>query len=137
MQFLTTDDLTARIHGRLLDESILDGADVLDIIEGQNISLFTSKLNARYDTDALFSQTGEDRHPLIVKYLTVFVLYDVIRRNAARKVPIDLVELRKEAMAWLDAVRDGVEHPTGLPLSETGGENDVLYGNNKNLDFYL
>lgn len=140
MQFLNTDDIKGYIFAVFITESENDNSQALDTIEADNIALITSKLGTRYDTEAIFLATGTDRHRLVVKVLVILVLYDFVRRNAARKVPSDFEKDWEWAMKWLNDVRDGKEAPTDLPtLSEEVEHNQSLvpWGNNSNKDLYL
>lgn len=140
MIFLTEDDIKGYIFNVFKTESLHDNADAINIIEEDNIALITSKLGNRYDTVAIFQATGSTRHRLIVKVLTILVLYDLIRRNAARKVPSDFEKDWEWALKWLDAVRDGKEAPSDLPVLEDDNVHNksiVPWGNNSNKDLYL
>lgn len=140
MIFLTIDDLKGYIFASLLFESENDNSEALNTIERNKIALVKSKLGNRYDTDVIFEATGDDRHAVIVNVLVIIVLYDLIRRNAARKVPVDFKEDWDWAMKWLNDVRDGKEAPTDLPLLQDDDEHNqsiVPWGNNSNKDLYL
>ena len=140
MKFLTIDDIKGYIFSALLLESENDNSEALNIIEDSNIALVSSKLGNRYDTELIFATAGTDRHKLILKVLVILVLYDLIRRNAARKVPVDFKEDWEWAMKWLNDVRDGKEAPTDLPLlqeDDIHNKSIVPWGNNSNKDLYL
>lgn len=140
MKFLTIEDVKAYIFASLLFESENDNSEALIKIENNKIALIKSKLGNRYDTEAIFSATDEDRHPIIINVLVILVLYDLIRRNAARKVPADFKEDWEWAMKWLNDVRDGKEAPTDLPVlqeDDVHNQSIVPWGNNSNKDLYL
>ena len=140
MKFLTIEDVKGYIFSALLLESENDNSEALNIIEDSNIALVSSKLGNRYDTELIFAAAGIDRHKLIIKVLVILVLYDLIRRNAARKVPVDFKEDWDWAMKWLNDVRDGKEAPTDLPVlqeDEVNNQSIVPWGNNSNKDLYL
>lgn len=140
MAFLTADDLRTYMFTIFIGESKNDFNTVDEEIELNNIEFVRSKIGNRYDCDNIFSQSGEDRNRLIVKILTILVLYDLVRRNPARKVPEDFREDWKWAIKWLDDVRDGKESPSGLPqlnLPDSGNLSNVLHGNNRNNDYFL
>jgi hypothetical protein len=140
MKFLTIEDVKGYIFSALLLESENDNSEALDIIEDSNIALVSSKLGNRYDTELIFAAAGTDRHKLIIKVLVILVLYDLIRRNAARKVPVDFKEDWEWALKWLNDVRDGKEAPTDLPVlqeDDVHNQSIVPWGNNSNKDLYL
>lgn len=141
LQFITVDDLKAQSFEQYINESSADFTAARDTHEIQGISLIKSKLAGRFDTDAIFDATGNDRHPLIVKVLSILVVYGVLTRNKARKIPEDVKETYKWANKWLNDVRDYIENPDDLPViidSESGEEvKAAITGNNSNTDFYI
>lgn len=140
MQWLTDDDLKTYSFGIFIIESKNDFAEVDASIEAKEIAYIKSKLANRYDTDVIFSATEDERHPLIIKVLSILVLYQLIRRNSARKVAEDFYKDWEWANKWLNDVRDGKETPTDLPLLSDNNENNtagVKYGNNSNKDYYI
>lgn len=140
MVFLTNDDLKAGIIDKLLFERAEEGIDdILTTIEAQNISLIRTKLDGLYDVDAIFAQTGNMRHYLIIKILMKLSLYDFVRRNAARKVPEDYVREWEWAMKTLEQIASGHLNPDGLPpyVDENGDTPNTLWGNTTNNDFYI
>ena len=140
MIFLNEDDIQAHLFQQYIDESKEDTPTVLDTLERQNIALIKAKLNGRYDVEKVFSHTDADRHYLIVKILSHLLIYDLVRRNAARKVPNDIAENYEWAMKYLECIKAGKEFPVGLNeiTDEDGETTDVLlYGNNRNDNFYI
>lgn len=140
MIYLTDLDLHSGAFRQFFDQDPApDKQDILDNIERQNISLIKTKLNGKYDTDAIFSASGNDRHWLIVKILSKLVIYDFFRRNAARKLPSDIREEYEWAMDILEKIKDGKEVPAGLPpaTGDDGQPDNIMYGNRKNNSYYV
>lgn len=135
MIFLIDNDLQAKMQQVFIDESSADYANAKNDIEGQMISLMKSKLGVRYDVDAIFAQTDPDRIGIIVKILTDLVAYQLVRRNAPRKVPSDFREDFEAAMRWLNHVRDGIEVPIELPQLDTF--TPLYHGNSRNTDWNI
>jgi len=139
-QFLIPGDLEAHIISQFLNERDAEPQTaILESLELQNIALIKAKLKRRYDTEAIFTAAGAERHYLIIKILVKLVLYDFIRRNAARKVPTDYVKEWEWAMKLLESIKAGSETPEGLPafVNEDGTTGRIIYGNNKNEDNYI
>lgn len=141
MTFLVLNDLKTYCYQQYIDESSADFVGSRDESEKQNIATIKSKLAGRYDVAEIFSQTGANRNSLIVKVLTIMVIYDILRRNKARKLPEDVKTDYKWVTDWLNDVRDYKENPTDLPAiidDETGLEvKAAITGNNSNRDFYI
>lgn len=139
--FLEEGDLESAILAQFLNErSDEPQFAILEVIEKKKISLIKTKLNKRYDLSAIFDATGDDRNFYILDLLIKLVIYDFIRRNAARKMPKDVKDDRDEALKTLEAIKAGKEVPDGLPsITDTEGNTvaRVTSGNNKNSNFYI
>lgn len=139
-QFLIPGDLESQIIAQFLNERSDEPlTTILESLELQNISIIKTKLKGRYDIEAIFSAQGAERHYLIIKILVKLVLYDFIRRNAARKVPTDYVKEWEWAMKTLESIKAGKETPDGLPafVNDDGTTGRIIHGNTKNEDFYI
>lgn len=140
-KFLTTADLQSQIIDQFLTERNEEPqTTILEALEMQNIAIIKSKLKGRFDVDEIFEADTADRHYLIIRILVKLVLYDFIRRNAARKVPTDYVKEWEWAMKTLEAIKAGKEVPDGLQLiTDADGKiaSRVIHGNNKNKNFYI
>ena len=138
MDFLTIEDLTAHTKEAFLNQNDPEGRAAIDTIELQNIQLIKSKLNGLYDLDALFDENN--KHPLIVRVLTKLVIYDIIQRNSARKVPSDVKDDYKWAMKWLEDVQAGKENPVDLIRATDDEGNTIpntIFGNTTNNNNYI
>jgi len=71
--------------------------------------------------------TEEDpRHPLLVQHCVSLTVYNAIRSVNNTMMPKHIIEARKEAMAWLENVRTGIDNPI-LPEKSEGNET-IQYG---------
>lgn len=139
-QFLIPGDLESQIIAQFLNERSNEPLEsILESLELQNIAIIKTKLKGRYDTNAIFNADGAERHYLIIKILVKLVLYDFIRRNAARKVPNDYVKEWEWAMKTLESIKAGKEAPDGLPafVNTDGTTGRIIHGNNRNPDNYI
>lgn len=139
MIYLTKDNLIALAYERFIDESTADFQQALDKIELQNIEIIKGYLGSLYDVNLIFDETQPIIHGMIVRILSQLVMYDVIRRNAARKVPEDYKEQYEKAMALLEKIAFGKFEVKDLPKPEHDDEDDhhQLWGNNSNPNFYI
>lgn len=139
--FLESGDLESAVISQFLNERAAEQPTaILETIEKKKIALIKTKLNGRYDVDAIFSATANDRNFYILDLLIKLVVYDFIRRNAARKVPNDYKEDFEAAMKTLENIKAGKEVPAGLPMvtnEDNTTINTVKFGNNRNEDFYI
>lgn len=141
MDFLSNNDFTGNSFEVFIRESSNDyEALIMDTIESGNIALMKSKMGGRYDTAEIFSQTGTDRDPLVLKVLLALCTHDILSRNSARKMNSNIKDNFDFANKWLNGVRDSKEHPEGLPpkKDEDGNAKEqLMHGNNKNENYYL
>ena len=141
MNYLDKDDLIVNAYERFIDESSADEAFILDDTEARAIAYVKTILGTRYDVELIFDETEPIRNELLVQIISKIVVYKIIRRNAARKVPIDYVEDYNEAMKLLKDVATGVIILDGVPTptDENGNPIDstTMFGNNRNDNFYI
>lgn len=140
MKYLNKDNLITHSFERFIDESSKDFEDTLQNIEAENIGIIKTYLSSLYDVETIFHDTDPIRNPVLIRILSKLVLYDVIRRNAARKVPSDYVENYKDAMDTLEKIAFGRLELANLPpaLDEDGEiVKDSIHGNNSNPNFYI
>lgn len=152
MIYLEKTDLVALSFERFIDESSGDipaegesiedvRERILDEIELKNIKLVSSYIGNKYNVELIFDEAEPIRNELIVNILVKLCLYDIIRRNAARKVPTDYKEEYDKAMELLEKIAYGKLPVTGLPVPTDDDGNAItsntLWGNNSNKDFYI
>lgn len=140
MTFLTLEDIRTYMFSVFITESENDFVGVIDELEANAIALVSSKIAHRFDVINIFNKTGTQRHRIVVKILALLVIYDLVRRNSARKVPDDFRLDWEWANKFLNDLRDGKEYPQDLPPLDINSQNNlskVYYGNNRNKDFYL
>lgn len=140
MIYLTKDDLISASFERFIDESSNDNEAVIDIVEAQNIELVKSYLGTRYNVALIFNAESPVLNPILKRILIKLVLFDVIRRNAARKVPTDIKDEYDKAVVDLEKISTGRLKIDGIPLAVDDNGNVVsnsLWGNNSNKNFYI
>lgn len=136
MEFLQKKDLETKLFENYIDESEQEDMDALDEIELQGIAMIKSKLRKIYDVEIIFSNAVYPDRALIVWALTGIVVYRMIKRNAARKVPSDFDKDYIEVKEWLKGVQEGNETPD-LPILEGSESKELYYGNSKNESLYF
>lgn len=75
-----------------------------------------SKLSKHYDTDKIFSKTGTDRSPLLVKFIKDIAIWELI---GLANPSIDYEDKKfryQEAVSWLTAVYKGMA--ANFPVKE-------------------
>lgn len=140
MIYLEKEYFQTHIFERLLNESSDDYEHTLDNSEEEQIGIIKSMLAARYDVDTIFDKDAPVINAVLKRILTKLVIYDVVRRNAARKVPADYREEYDWAMEMLEKLSIGRivldDLPKPLP-DENGNSADTMFGNMSNPNFYI
>lgn len=126
MAFLSENDYSMVIMKQHLDQVLsevadytgLDAATVRQNAENAAQAEMTSYLKNAYNTTTIFGSTGTDRNDQIIMYMCDIALYHLHSQIAPDDVPTIRSERRKEAIKWLEMVRDGSLSPD-LPALET------------------
>jgi len=152
MIYLEKEDLIASSFERFIDESSGDKPAqgetiddvrqrILDQTELKCIDIVKTAIGTKYDVDAIFDEDEPIKNEMLVDILVKFMLYKIVRRNAARKVPTDYKEDYTEAKETLEKIATGRIPLSGLPIATDGDGNPLVsqsvWGNNKNDNFYI
>jgi phage gp36-like protein len=140
MDYLIKDDLVVVAYERFIDESS-ETETILDELEKRAIAYLKTVLGTRYNVTALFDEDEPIRNELIVQILCYVVIYNLFKRNAARKLPSTFKDDYDDAMKLLKDIATGVIKLDGVPLpvDENGNTivSNTIFGNLKNKDFYI
>lgn len=140
MIYLKKDDLITHAFEVFINESSNDFDETLNNIEAENIELIKSYIGTRYDVKEIFSILTPIRNPLLTRILSKLTLFDIVRRNAARKVPIDYKEEYDKALELLEKIATGRIKADGLPIAVDDNGNIIsnsLWGNNSNTNYFI
>lgn len=107
--------------------------------ESEAIEEVAGYLRPKYDTEAIFSATDENRNRLVVMYSCDIALYHMTA-SAPQKMGMDIRKERYErAIKWLEGVQAGKIVPD-LPLATDEDGNPIgfpmVYGCQKKLNHY-
>ena len=64
--FIVETDYKSSIHDEILDALVRNDSEIIEICEDRAISEMRSYMSGRYDCDAIFSKTGDERHQLVL-----------------------------------------------------------------------
>ncbi|MFQ3578521.1 MAG: phage protein Gp36 family protein [Bacteroidales bacterium] len=139
--FILTSDYDQAIHTEILSAIIRTDASILETTEDRAVAEMTSYLSSRYDCTAIFSQTGSQRHPLIVGFCIDICLYHLHAIYNPMKFPQMRQDRYDRAIEWLKGVRNGNIQPIGLPLMPTDNTTGspagfILSSNKKRINHY-
>ena len=142
MKYIDDTDLASVIQERFLDESTANiaGNDAILLdLEQKAIDYVISYITGRFNTTLIFYGEAPLRNGVLKQIMAQIVVYRAVRRNAARKVPEDLIELYKDATKSLERIQSGAMALPGLPLitASDGTTSSLQYGNSTNRDFFI
>ena len=141
MIYLTKDDLIAHCQERFIDESCQGDEGILDTLEITQIGIVRTYIGTRYGVDEIFSDSSPIPNDVLKSIIARLLLYSLIKRNAARKIPTNFAEDFEAAMKELLAISTGKTPLSGLPTPTDSSGNPTnsssLWGNNTNKDFYI
>lgn len=148
MKYINKDDLISVIQERLMTETValspeapLNDNTILNDIEEKAIDLVVSYISGKYDHTRIFPEDTETpiRNGILVQIIASIVVYRSVRRNAARKVPEDYMQLYSDALKQLEKIQSGSMKLVNCPLlsNDDGSPVSPLYGNNTNDNFFI
>ena len=138
MIYITQDDLTGMIQNQMLVSSIENSTTMLDGIEALVIDEVKAYLTNSYKVDDIFKTGALIRNGLLVRIMSMLIVYRAVRRNAARKVPDDIADMETEAYKLLSDIAAGKLTLTGCPpITNEDGTAKVLYGNSRKAENYI
>ena len=115
--FINIEDYDASIHRDILDALTREDASLVEICEDRAIAEMRCYLSGRYDCEAIFSASGEERHQLVLMMALDIAIYHIFSIHN----PVKLSQLRKDryerAVEWMKAVAAGTISIDGAPLA--------------------
>ncbi len=115
--YITKADYKSSIRGEFIDKAIADDQQILEIVENEAIDEMRGYLAARYNVEAEFAKTGDDRHHLVLMFAKDIAIYHLcsIREGLMTQTRIDRYE---RAVKWLEDVQKGAVTVEGLDRVE-------------------
>jgi hypothetical protein len=127
MNFLDKQDFEKLIKVDQLDTITGTNDHYIEEAEAAAIEEMSSYLRSKYDTDKIFSQTGDDRSDLVMLYLIDLTLYHLFTRLTPRNVPDIRISRYERVIDWLERVQMEKVNPD-LPEYEDADKQYVQYG---------
>lgn len=140
MIYLNKEDLIDTTIERLIDESVQNNPAIIDNVELKQIGVITTYLGSRYNVSTIFDSVTPIENEVLKDILARLVMFKLIKRNAARKVPNDYKDSYDAAMKQLKEIATGVVTLNGVPTAvNTNGtpKSNSISGNLSNPNFYI
>ncbi len=134
MLFLATEDFNQVASPEEID-SLSDNDELsLDKAEISSISFFKGYLRSRYDIDAEFEKTEDDRDATLVVMLCDWVIWTLQANEPERFVSDIRIQRKDDVEAWLKGCQKGTINPGFAPLVDESGKDistGMKYGGNE------
>lgn len=126
--FIQITDYDATIHREILDSLLREEAGssaTVEVCENRAIATVRSLIGNRYDCDAIFAATGDQRNVIILKVCLDIAVYEIFCQHNPYKMSKIREDRYKDAMTFLREVRDFDASIDGAPLlpEETQADN--------------
>ena len=131
--FITKTDITrSGIHAEVLDALIRNADETIDDIISFSIDEMAGYLDARYDTNDIFSKTGNYRNGTLLQKGIDIALYHIHCKGNPNVIPDIRVKRYDDAIDWLKGIQKGNINPPGLTIQEdeNGYSNIMSFGSN-------
>lgn len=125
--FIQVTDYDATIHREILDSLLREDAGssaTIEVCENRAIATVRSLIGSRYDCDAIFSATGDQRNVIILKVCIDIAVYEIFCQHNPYKMSKVREDRYKDAMQFLREVRDHLDNIEGAPLLPTDTQKD-------------
>ena len=134
-QFVNIEDYDASVHREILDALVRDDQSLVEICEDRAIAEMRCYLSKRYDCDAIFSASGEDRNQLILMMVIDIAVYHIFCIHNPQKLSQIRKDRYERAVEWMRAVADeeiSIEGVPMLPEDERASKASLMFKSNRN-----
>lgn len=130
MAFLVHDDFKPAIKLSLLDQLVESDTAVITEIVAASVEEMKSYLKTRFNVSSIFAATGDARNKLVLMYCRDIALYHIYSRYTLNVMPAIKDQRYKEAIKWMENVRDEKINPDGLPTTTSTTASYIKTGSN-------
>lgn len=133
-QFVNIEDYDASVHREILDALVRDDQSLVEICEDRAIAEMRCYLSKRYDCDAIFSASGEDRNQLILMMVIDIAVYHIFCIHNPQKLSQIRKDRYERAVEWIRAVADeeiSIEGVPMLPEDERASKASLMFKSNR------
>lgn len=133
-QFVNIEDYDASVHREILGALVRDDQSLVEICEDRAIAEMRCYLSKRYDCDAIFSASGEDRNQLILMMVIDIAVYHIFCIHNPQKLSQIRKDRYERAVEWMRAVADeeiSIEGVPMLPEDERASKASLMFKSNR------
>ena len=115
-RFVDIKDYDASVHREILDALVRDDETLVEICEDRAIAEMRGYLSKRYDCNAIFSASGEERNQLILMMVIDIAVYHIFCIHNPQKLSQVRKDRYERAVEWMKAVANEEVSIDGAPL---------------------
>ena len=115
-QFVDIKDYDASVHREILDALVRDDETLVEICEDRVIAEMRGYLSKRYNCNAIFSATGDERNQLILMMVIDIAVYHISCIHNPQKLSQVRKDRYERAVEWMKAVAAEEVSIDGAPL---------------------
>ena len=115
-QFVDIKDYDASVHREILDALVRDDETLVEICEDRAIAEMRGYLSKRYDCNAIFSASGDERNQLILMMVIDIAVYHIFCIHNPQKLSQVRKDRYERAVEWMKAVAAEEVSIDGAPL---------------------
>lgn len=119
--WITKSDYVHTIQDKRLNMMLEDTDTILDVPEQTAIQVVRDALHSRFDVDAIFATTGDDRPKQVLKWCIDIAIYFVYERVPDKLVPERIKENYARTLDTLLDIADGKKSIELPRLEDTEG----------------
>ena len=114
--FIKTEDYDASIHREILEALIRDDEPLIEMVENRAIGEMKGYLSRRYDVEAIFTATGDNRNDFILMLALDITIYHLFTIHNPQKLSAIRKERYERAIDYLKGVAKGMASVEGAPV---------------------
>jgi len=107
MTFLTTDDFLMKMSEDIRNQITDTNNTILDDAELQATAIIQDAFFDKYDLDAEFAKTGDDRHRNLLRWMLNLTVYFIYERIPDEQVPERIVKNYDDTVQEIKLVEQG------------------------------
>lgn len=120
--FVTEEELRSVAYSYQLEQIVENDVTILHMAINAAVEEARGYLSARYNADAAFAATGDDRNPLLLEIVKDIALWYIIRLSNVDILYQPVKERYDRAVQWLDRVASGRITPNLPAATDDNGE---------------
>lgn len=135
MKFIQVDEIKNLKLQHIVDDTSSEDLEVLSELELMAIAEVSAYIGNLYDVDFIFSRVGDDRHNLIRRITTDYIIYYLFQRVSGDNIPVYVLEKLEQNIAFLTKVAKGTINIKDLPKLDITLEGRLTFKANSETRF--